>query len=121
MAIFGISTIIFAVIVVILSGLKVVKEYERGVKFTLGEFSGLKDKNGQNIYEGDIILYKLNFETENEEDYICKIVFELGAYIMINNIFDDGYELLFGNDFHDSICPNIEIIGNIHQNKELLK
>jgi len=41
MAIFGISTIIFAVIVVILSGLKVVKEYERGVKFTLGKFSGL--------------------------------------------------------------------------------
>jgi len=35
------SPIIIAVIVIILSGLKVVKEYERGVKFTLGKFSGL--------------------------------------------------------------------------------
>jgi regulator of protease activity HflC (stomatin/prohibitin superfamily) len=41
MAIYSISTIIFAVIAVVLSGLKVVKEYERGVKFTLGKFSGI--------------------------------------------------------------------------------
>ena len=41
MAIYSISTLIFVVVFAILSGLKVVKEYERGVRFTLGKFSGV--------------------------------------------------------------------------------
>jgi len=41
MAIFGIAqSIIVLIILIILSGLKIVKEYERGVKFTLGKYSG---------------------------------------------------------------------------------
>jgi regulator of protease activity HflC (stomatin/prohibitin superfamily) len=44
MAILGfgfLQTIIVAMILLILSGIKIVKEYERGVKFTLGKFSGM--------------------------------------------------------------------------------
>ena len=41
MVIYSISTLIFAVILVLFSSMKVVKEYERGVKFTLGKFSGV--------------------------------------------------------------------------------
>jgi len=46
MALFGIGTsgfTLFWVFVLILSSLKIVKQYERGVKFTLGKFSGLMD------------------------------------------------------------------------------
>ena len=41
MAFFLTNGIIIAVVFIILSGLKVVKEYERGVKFTLGKYSGI--------------------------------------------------------------------------------
>ena len=37
------TVIIFLAIIVVLSGLKIVKQYERGVLFTLGKFSGLMD------------------------------------------------------------------------------
>ena len=40
---FEYSGIIIALIIFILSGLKVVKEYERGVKFTLGKYKGLME------------------------------------------------------------------------------
>ncbi len=41
MAIYSISTLIILAILVLFSSMKVVKEYERGVKFTLGKFSGM--------------------------------------------------------------------------------
>ncbi|MBT4538977.1 slipin family protein [Candidatus Woesearchaeota archaeon] len=41
MAIIAIPTVVVLLIIVVLSGLRVVKEYERGVKFTLGKFSGV--------------------------------------------------------------------------------
>ena len=40
---FGINTLVFIGIVAVLSGLKVVKQYERGVKFTLGKFTGMME------------------------------------------------------------------------------
>lgn len=43
MALFSISWIIYLVAFVILTSLKVIKEYERGVKFTLGKYSGIMD------------------------------------------------------------------------------
>ena len=39
--IYSLSTLIIAVIFVLISSMKIVKEYERGVKFTLGKFSGV--------------------------------------------------------------------------------
>jgi len=39
--IFGLSTLMFVAIVVLLSSFRVVNEYERGVKFTLGKYSGI--------------------------------------------------------------------------------
>ncbi len=41
MAFFLTNGLIIAVVIIVLSGLKVVKEYERGVKFTLGKYSGI--------------------------------------------------------------------------------
>ncbi len=35
------SWLFYPIIILILSGLKIVKEYERGVKFTLGKYSGI--------------------------------------------------------------------------------
>ena len=94
---------------------KVAKDEE----FVLMQCTGLKDKNGKLIYEGDIIKY------------IC------GGETIIGSLEIDRFNLLtFTNMITCAFCEDwteivkavffagdaqIEIIGNIYENKELLK
>lgn len=76
------------------------------------QFTGLPDKNGKEIYEGDIVRQKFPYDSEdlsNENSIeIGTVVFNLGQF-EINN-----YPLYICVDF------DAEIIGNIHENPELL-
>ena len=91
---------------------------------TVGQCTGLKDKNGKLIFEGDIVeadgyIFFVNFGkcggVANKVDYGY-----IGYYL-------DGYDeitkkaLSYG--LRDDICyfTNIEAIGNIHDNPELLQ
>jgi len=76
---------------------------------TIGEFTGLTDKNVVDIYEGDII----EFKKESRVD--CVVVKYSKEY---------GFEpVQIPCDF-DEIMPcmdDVELIGNIHQNPELME
>ena len=88
---------------------------------TLGQYTGLTDKNGKKIFEGDIVKA---IQTEYDEDKEQEpIVFE----VIGEMIFEDGCFGLRAKHFVDFYAPmwqedNVElkVIGNIHDNKELL-
>jgi len=74
-------------------------------KDTVGQYTGLHDKNGKEIYEGDIVKY---------ENMTGKIMFFNGSFIMSN--FEETEEWELG-----VINEELEIMGNIYDNPELLE
>lgn len=75
---------------------------------TVGQYTGLKDKNGKRIFEGDIV----DILTENEE--IGVVEYEDGGFL----VSADGFCV----DFHANINgTDLDVIGNIHDNPELLE
>lgn len=80
---------------------------------TIGQYTGLKDMSGTDIWEGDIMRIP---ETSFNAEIIGRVLFEDDAYYIIP--LRGGH--LWG--LHWSLRKhNAKIIGNIHDNPELLK
>lgn len=96
----------------------------------LEQYTGLKDKDGKEIYIGDIVEYS------GYGKNIFEITSEIGSYMLSTNnvnlykVFDDCWndnvyplsQLFFNQEVtEDLTLYDLEVIGNIHENKELLK
>ncbi|ENP7024205.1 hypothetical protein ACEB10_000329 [Campylobacter coli] len=90
-------------------------------------FTGLYDKNGNKIYEGDILSYKTSqgktifyFITTNKQinTFQIFVISDLENFKLCNEIEIDRF--LYSDFSKIEDMKNIEVIGNIHENKELL-
>lgn len=76
----------------------------------LMQFTGLTDKNGKEIYEGDVVR---KLSTSLLEDMVGVVEFQRGRYILRKGNITETFGAVNG--------AFLEVIGNIYENPELLK
>ena len=81
-------------------------EYWEIIPETVGEYTGLTDKNGKKIFEGDIM-------SDGDDTY--KVVFDEGVFQVENSHYITGLYVAIHIDKID------EVIGTIYDNPELLE
>ena len=92
---------------------------------TVGQFTGLKDKNGKRIFEGDMIkpfddeIDKMVVQLHNGQFLLC--LYGERGYMAEYGWEEEGNYGCFEAEPLSSYGDDIEIIGNIHDNPELLE
>jgi uncharacterized phage protein (TIGR01671 family) len=80
-------------------------KYENDENFVIMQYTGLKDKNGKEIYEGDIIT------DDNGEMVYDEVIFCKGTFCIKKG----------KNQYHIFNEKNVKVLGNIYENNNLIK
>ena len=81
----------------------------------LCQYTGLKDKNGKEIYEGDML-----FQEQGFLGVVCMSK-RYGVSILKKTITWSLIHFVLGSDFDAGVLSDIEIRGNIYDSSELMK
>ena len=83
-------------------------------KDSVGQYTGSRDKDGKEIYEGDVVQSKL--KRARKYDEVLQICFNDSEYEYCGkNEHGSSISLSLLEDYH-----TVEVIGNIHDNPELI-
>jgi len=77
-------------------------------RFDVMQYTGIKDKNGKEIYEGDIL--------KHDNCWLATVGFDCGAFYWQAECYKPEAQ-----DWQDATYRDFEVIGNIYENPELLK
>ncbi|MFC0903742.1 YopX family protein [Clostridium sp. MT-14] len=92
---------------------------------TVGEYTGLRDKNGREIYEGDICkeLYEDGMETGEILQIIWSGYYKFDAKVIKGGVLTEGlnFPLWHWDKREENGYRQLEVIGNIYENPEILK
>ena len=86
---------------------------------SLGQYTGLKDKDGKKIFEGDILEYIGKRKDNMNKVYRRKVVFHEGMFALLSKELP-VYSALNYHCMEDGRSA-WSVIGNIHDNPELIK
>lgn len=95
---------------------------------TIGQFTGLYDKNGKEIYEGDILSADYYpFVKDGKMNYVAIVEWFkydacwYAAYDLHKDSTARGISIGCPAEFHEDVVKEYVVIGNIHDNPELIK
>jgi uncharacterized phage protein (TIGR01671 family) len=84
--------------------------FQEPESYDVMQFTGLLDKNGKEIYEGDIVHYQARHYEKK-----MPVEFRDGGYCVVDGV--RTYEVC---DSAIHSCDKFEVIGNIYENAELI-
>lgn len=89
-------------------------------KYVLMQSTGLKDKNGVEIFEGDVVLVSVQNGFDYLDNKVCVVKNSIGHSGLVCATVDEDLEYrIFNTELFEEYT--YEVIGNIYENSELLE
>lgn len=104
-------------------------------KFVLMQFTGFTDKNGKEIWEGDIIMVEDTFTDVVTDDgrgpqeacnHLCPVIFKNGTFgldmLEMGDVYYKGFQAFGHVIAQQGLFPDeMEVIGNVFENPDLVQ